>query len=108
MESEKMPTLRRQLDAALAKLPTVRGRMVASKVKERLSRVDAGGMGAMLEAAGVLRVLHSCLEEEMRGANPDWKFVRALHRAWHVASRWERDLVQSIVRPLPPDTSPSG
>lgn len=92
----KKNTSREDLDGAIRRLPTMRGIAVAAEVKGRLSRVDAGGPAASLEAVWAWRSIHSYMELELRGESPDRKYVRALHRAWRAAYRWERERAQGV------------
>lgn len=64
---------------------------VMLEVEDRIARaVDPRrSPAASLERAGLIRSLHSHLQEAIGVHAPSWRSVRALHRAWIAANRWD-------------------
>lgn len=81
-------TPRQELDAALNRFGWTLFNQLED-INARLARIDAGeSRYSPLEAAGIVRVLHSHMEIALRVAEPVWSDVRALHRAWVAAMAW--------------------
>lgn len=87
MSAEKA-ALRRKLDKALAALPVVECWAIHRDIADRLARVDAGGLTAPMEEAGVWRSLASYADIAFRVERPDWPTVRRLHAAWVASQAW--------------------
>lgn len=94
-------TPRKSLERALDKLPPLLCFAIRQNALARIARADAGGPVAGLEAAGLVRQLHSDLEVAIGTADPSWPLVKALHRAWIAAGVWERSARAETSRARP-------
>lgn len=78
---------RRALERAIDRLGALHIDEMLS-LTARIARGETGDFDAGMNRAGLVRAVQSNLEAALYVTEPDWRYVRAIHRIWVAGNAW--------------------